>query len=170
MHEKFYEEQDRQEVGRLDDKIFESPKIRTLNDIRRLVHELDPATTITQSVPISTELVGINEQEQQARYAVSASTQSQSKRDVLLRGFKLVKARQDLHAASKEREDPVLVNGREMSAPVIGNLDGFVYIDPLIERWLSAKREGLLICWELPEGKYKYDIFAHRLFKVKQDG
>lgn len=167
MHEKFYEEQERQEAGRLDDTIFQPPTVRTVNDIRRLVQELDPTTTITKSVPVTTQLAGLDKDNVLANYSVSAETKSQSKREILLSGFRLIKAKQDLGAIARERQDPVLVNGREMIAPVVGSTDGYVWVDPLIERWLSAKREGLLICWELPDGKYCYDLFAHRLFRKR---
>lgn len=173
MHEKLYEEFERQEK-KLDDRIFTPPTVNNLNDLKAALRELDPATALAQSIPISTELVGgatdTEGREIQAKYRVSSSTESQSKREILLNGFRLIKAKRDMVTTAKEKVDPVIVNGREMQAPVVDSVGAYMWVDPLIERWFNGYRDGLHICWDLPEGKYKYDIFEHRLFKVKKDG
>lgn len=167
MFTRLQEEMDRQEA-RLDDKIFDDYKINSIHDIQRILIELDPNKSVGADVPISTDMVAAGESDRLVHYSVSAPTESLSKRKILIDGFTILKARQDLVFKAKSNDNPVVVNGREMKSPITPSIAAYSSIDPLIKRWFGGYRDGLLICWDLPEGKIVYDIFSHRLFKAKE--
>jgi hypothetical protein len=144
--------------------------VRSVNDIKRVLAEFDPkANPDRGELTISTTLMGEDKDGKKILYKVSAPTRSKSKRTLLLEGFQLIKNRLDTRELAKEEVEPILVNGRAM-APPIPPTDGRMHIDPLIGHWLDARRIGLLVVWEFGDGwQYRYDIFEHRLTRVKLD-
>jgi len=166
MHEKFQEEMERQE-RRLDDQIFQPPVVRCLGDIKRLLVELDPGRTFAQTVPISSEMTAEDEQGHVVTYKVSAAADTQNKRSIILKGFEFIKSRVDLEERAKRDVQPVMVNGKAMMPAIKPTLTARAWVDPLLERWFNATREGLRICWTVQEGKFVYDVFEHKLFRAK---
>ena len=166
MFTRLEEEKERQE-RRLGEEIFETPKISSIHDIRRVLVDLDPAKSVGRDIPITTEIIAPGEADQLMHYFVSAPTEAVSKRQMLLNGFAILKARNDLLKKAENEQTPILINNREMKSPVVSTVAAYSSIDPLIQRWLGGYRDGLLICWDLPEGKIAYDVFTHRLFKAK---
>jgi hypothetical protein len=102
-------------------------------------------------------------------YQVSTPTRSKSKRDQLLEGMDIIRRR--LQALQEKQPSSVIVNGKEMQPAVLGyDTDGFAWVDPLIKQWLGAYRKGLMICWDLKDGHYQYDIYTHKLSRMTDAG
>ena len=118
------------------------------------------------SLPISGEMIASDENGERKTYRVTAMADPTDKRSIVLKGFEFIRARTEFEAKSHEL-DPVLVNGREMRPAIRPTIEARAWIDPLLDRWFGATREGLLIVWTVKEGKFLYDPFTHKLFKAK---
>lgn len=168
MHEKFQEEIERQE-RRLGEGIFQPPTVRCLADVKRILVELDPRNALAQTIPLTSELTAEDEHGRNVTYKVTAEAQTQTKRSIVLRGFEFIKARLDLEERTRNEVQPIMVNNKPMAPMVRTALAARAWVDPLLERWFGATREGMRICWVVQEGKFLYDPFEHKLFKVKQE-
>ncbi len=111
-------------------------------------------------------MIASDENGERKTYRVTAMADPTDKRSIVLKGFEFIKARTEFEAKSREL-DPVLVNGREMRPAIRPTISARAWIDPLLDRWFGATREGLLIVWVVKEGKFLYDPFTHKLFKAK---
>lgn len=148
-------------------EVFEAPKVKSLDDIRRLLVELDPTRSTKDVKPVKAQLVGKSSDGDPVKYALTMPITSQSKYSLLLDGFIALQTQQEAFEKSRTEAEPVLVNGREMRPVVPNPVSTHYWVDDVIARWLGATREGLFICWHMPGGLvYKYDIFQHRLFKA----
>jgi hypothetical protein len=146
-------------------QVFKPPRIRSLEDIKQAIAGLDRAGD-RAALPISGRLSGRNEEGRDITYQVSGETRSRSLREILAERLRRLTGQQELAAV-----EPVFVNGRLMlpqaalSTELVGDLD------VLVSKLLAGYREGTLICWHLADGcTYKYDLLAHRLVKVVDDG
>lgn len=167
MHPDLDHEFERQ-TKRLGSEIFNSVVVRGIGDIKRALQELNPATAVSDTTLLATQISGEDESGRKHNYNVQAKASSQTKRSILLEAFKILKERQSLTALTRSDIKPISVNGRMMQPPIKATT-GYFWVDPLIKRWLGGRREGLFICWDLSDGLYKYDIFEHRLFKVSNE-
>lgn len=140
-------------------KILEPTRIRSLDDIRHVLSDLNPSQQAPKEVTISARLDDV-ENGKQVSYGVSAGTRSKTRREHLLEGMEMVKLR---IAASEHVGAAVEVNGRLMEPPKLACDAGAVWVDPLIKQWLGGYRDGLMICWDLDGSHYTYDIFEHKL-------
>jgi len=153
------------EAQRLSKNILDPVVVRNVQDIKRVVAELDPKKNPQQeNIEIATNL-----EFEGKTYEVRANTKSRSKRDMLVDGLSIIQNRID---AQKEFEDigqPVEINGVAMrNIPVgSGGASGRSWVDPLISQWTGGYRDGINICWDLDGFKYKYDIFEHKLTRVE---
>lgn len=158
---------------RLDPRqVLQPVEIRTYDDIKRVVAELDPRKNPQQvDIPISTTMVA-NEDNRDVTYRVEAHTRSKSKRDILLEGLNIIKVRLDSAVRIAELQEEVEVNGVVMKPAALGyKAEGTSWVDPLIRQWLGGYRDGILICWRLDGWVYRYDIYQHRLTRIQvQDG
>ena len=155
-------------VGRL-----KPPEITTVDDIRRVLVILDPssrANTQSEEISLSAQLVGTDQNNERQTYKVSAKAKAQSYRDILLKGFELIKQRRDLAEEASEARVPVEVNGTAMVPPQVLADPDFIAIDPIIKRLLSGYRSGMFIQWDLSDGyTYKYDIYTHKLTRFRKE-
>lgn len=143
------------------------PEVRTYDDIKRIVSELDPnRNPRLKEVPLATTMTAV-EDNKSFTYRVETTTRSKSKRDMLVEGLNIIKARIEAAEKIAEMQEAVEVNGVPMKPAVLGyKTEGGSWVDPLIRRWLGAYRDGTLICWSLPDGfVYRYDIFQHKLHR-----
>ena len=158
------------EQQRLSPSILDPVSVNSVEDIKRLVAQLDPSRNPRQSeITIGTilsapdETTGVDQQ-----YQVSAPTRSKSKRDMLVDGLDVIK---NWIAIEKEKMaiPTVDVNGVSMKVPVLGSSSsGRTWVDPLITQWLGGHRDGIYICWNLNDGFiYRYDIYEHKLTRVE---
>lgn len=167
MHELLESEYERQD-RKYGPEIFEPARVNNTADLKRVLAEFDPNRSAAQSVPLNARLTGEDESGKQQTYEVHATTEGQSKRSILLEGFGMIKRRKEVQAEQATKVKPILINGKEV-APASLQADGRTWVDPLVERWLGAYRDGLFICWNLDGVTYKYDIFEHKLFRQKID-
>lgn len=154
---------------RLDPNLLKPPVVRTFDDIKRLVAELEPSRNPKQApIPLSTTMTA-SEDNKNVTYQVSASTKSKSKRDILVEGLDIIKARMDSAGQIAELQEAIEVNGVPMRPAQLGySIAGTSWVDPLIKQWLGGYRDGTLICWKLSDGYiYRYDIYEHKLKRVK---
>ena len=162
------EEEAKRHVGRL-----KPPDIITVDDIRRVLVVLDPssrANTHTEEISLAAQLVGTDQNDQQQTYKVSAKAKAQSYRDILTKGFDLLKQRHGLVEEAAEARIPIRVDGEEMVPPQVLAEPDFIAIDPIIKRLLSGYRSGMFIQWDLNDGyTYKYDIYSHKLTRFKKE-
>jgi hypothetical protein len=144
---------------RLDESIFDPIEIRSINDIKKALSEFDPSkNSAHNSVPIRADL------EDDQKYAVTSSTISRSKRDMLIEGFDVIKRQ---IGPQGEEIMPVNVDGVDMLPATTGDATStFSWIDPLVKQWLGGERKGLFIYWNVSGTRYKYDIYEHKLTKV----
>lgn len=149
-------------------KITKPPEVHTFDDIKRLVADLDPRKNPRQiDIPLSTTMAA-TEDGQNVTYRVETTTRSKSKRDILIDGLNIIKARMDAAEKIVELQEPIEVNGVLMKPAQLGyRSEGSTWVDPLLRQWLSAHRDGIMICWRLPDGyTYRYDIYQHKLTRI----
>jgi hypothetical protein len=150
-------------------EIFQAPTVRSLLDIKRLLVDFDPARYVsTNDATLQTELESADEHGRAHTYRVSARTQDQTKRSILLAGFDILKTRLQLRTKVEAEMLPTVINGVAMRSTLQMQTDGYIWIEPLLARWLSAYRDGLWICWDLPGYTYRYNIWEHRLMRVER--
>jgi hypothetical protein len=143
-------------------------EVRTLADIKRVVAEFDPKRNPQQAdVPVSARMEEVVDG-QRITYQASASTRSKSKRDMLIDGLKLIKAREEAADELEHAGEPVEINGKVMKPAVLNtSTEGYSWVDPLIRQWTGGTRKGTLITWNLGDGyEYRYEIFTHSLTRV----
>jgi len=156
-------------------EIFQPPVIKSLLDIKRVLSDLDPSRYVSATdTTLQTELESIDEHGRARTYRVSATTKPQTKRSILLEGFNIIKARQQLRVKAESNVIPTVINGRTVRPALRLQVDSYLWVEPLLERWLSAYRDGLWICWNVrnPDGSgyvYRYDIFQHRLMRAPHE-
>lgn len=150
---------------------FEPPTINTVNDIKRVLAQLDPSTRQNQphdDVQVSTDLIG-SDGRKPTNFQVHTTSSSRSYRQILLEGFQIVKQRIETaeKLAHEETIHAIEVDGRPMIPPAVVNTESQYAMDSVIERLLGAYRNGQFICWDLPDGyTYRYEIFQHRLTRI----
>ncbi len=159
------------EARRLDERILDPVEVHTIDDIKRVLAELDPSQHQNrESAPITltTHMQGSDERGNSHLFQVKADTKSRSKREILLEGFGMLRRRLEAETQS-ESSEPVEVNGRQMRpALVAGGASGMTWVDRLIDQWFGAKRDELFICWDIGDGyTYRYNIFEHRLTRIQ---
>jgi hypothetical protein len=147
-------------------------EVYTVADIKAVLSEFDPAKNkIQTAIPISTNLVGVDNEGKQSTFYVSAETKSRSKRDLLIEGLDLIKSRIEVEKQIADSDAGILVNGKLMKPASLGNsVHGLSWVDPLIKQWLGASREGITIYWDLQDGyRYEYNIYEHKLSRICYD-
>ena len=145
--------------------------VKTINDIKRLVAELNPdRNPVSVDIPLSTT-IKVQEDNRSVIYKVDAKTRSKSRRDILIEGLSIIKNRIDFSEKIKATSEPVEVNGVEMKPAAFGDgVLGTSWVDSLIKQWFGGYRDGITICWTLNDGfVYKYDIWQHRLSRVSNE-
>lgn len=155
---------------RLSPSILDPVSVYSVEDIKRLVAQLDPSRNPRQvEIAVDAIVAAMDDttgREQQ--YRVSAPTRSKSKRDILVEGLDIIKNRL---ASEPEMANvqTVEVNGVPMKTPTIGTGSlGRTWVDPLITQWLGGYREGIYICWNLNDGFiYRYNIYEHKLTRIE---
>ena len=146
-------------------KVIKAVRIESVDDIKRAIALVGPnAETIAKEVPMST-ILNSHEDGKNLQFQVSTSTRSRTKREFLIEGMEMVKRHMGAVTAESEA---TIINGKTMP-PIKFSNDGasHYWIDPIIKQWLGAYRSGLLICWNLGEHVYQYDVFEHKLVRVK---
>lgn len=142
---------------------FSKPIINSVDDIRRVLHTLDPSNKLNERVPDTVVAANIYGTDGKTNSA-SVSTKTKSYRDMLIEGLGIVRSRINAYQNVEGKSTPLVVNNKEMVPPCVVAMDTVLSIDPVISRLLGASRDGYHITWRLPDGfVYKYDIFEHRL-------
>lgn len=156
------------EKHRISPDAFNAVIVKTVDDIRKILAELDPARVITASdIKLKTQMLA-TEDGQNNTYEVSAITKSKNKREYLLEGLNLIK--RQMAALGVSEDDTLEINGREVKPAKIGNTSkGCSLIDPMIKHWFGAYRDGLLICWNIDGYVYQYDVYEHKLARVQHE-
>ena len=164
----------RQKTAQHQAEAFEAPTIHTIDDIKRVLHELDPTTRLNQAqedILLKTDLTG-SDGRKSTNFQVETKTSSKSHRQLLLEGFQVIKTRLETAERLEQEETirSVEVDGKPMTPPAVVNTEGRHAMDAIIERLLGAYRDGPFICWNLADGyMYRYEIFQHRLTRVPRD-
>jgi hypothetical protein len=132
---------------------IQKPKVNTKIDIVNILKNFAPdggktnpesvVKTVLENTPLSVE------------------TESKSKRQIILEGMEHIKA---LISSENIVPEPIRINGKTVKPVRITGLGDLKYpIDEDIENTLGATRTGLDIIWNIPSGKYIYNIFEHQL-------
>ena len=160
---------DRQQ-RRLDNTILEPTVIHCLADIKKVLNEIDPKHSKSAPEIQLATLLNTVEDGKNTTYRVSTTTKSKTKREILIEGLEVIK--RQLIAADKIKQESgsIEVNGLLMNPPKFGQSDkGYAWVDPLINHWLGGYRQGVLICWDFDGYQYQYDIFEHKLTRMKNE-
>jgi len=155
---------------RLDpNQILRPVEVQSVDDIRRIIAELDPARNpIQHDLPINT-MMNVVEDGTSSTYRVEANTRSKSKRDMIIDGLNIIKARIESAERIAQEQESVEVNGVQMRpAPLGYRVEGSSWVDPLIKQWFGGYRDGLAICWRLDGFVYRYDPYTHKLHRVQE--
>ena len=153
---------------KLNPNILNPVEVHSIEDIKRLVAQLDPSANPRHSmVPIGATLTAQDNSGKSQTYSVSAPTRSKNKREMLIEGFDIIKTRIEAEQTTNTLE--VEVNGVAMKTPTLGTSSrSRTWIDPLIAQWLGGYRDGIYICWNLNDGFiYKYNIYEHKLTRTE---
>jgi len=147
----------------------EPPQIRSVTDIQRILGEYSPSNRINQQhekIEISMDIEAIDERGQTRLVRVQSSRDAKNRRDTLVELFVVIKKREtDKNIIEAKPKMSIPVNGRDMVSPFAIRLDGSMPVDTFVKYYFGGYREGSLICWDLHDGKYLYDIIEHRLWK-----
>ena len=147
---------------------FQSPTINTVDDIRRALVNLDPSTKLngkSEDVNISARLAG-SDGSVTRTFRVDTITVTKSYRQIIIEALKVVQNREKTQEKIAAIHPYVDVNDRAMVPPPVITTKSRMYVDGIIERLLGAYRDGIYICWDLPDGTYQYDVFAHKLVRI----
>ncbi len=144
-------------------EIFKPVEIRSIADIQRVLAQLDDRLPAADG-STQAEVVAPDESGKMVVYKLNATFPQQTRRNILLTAFTALRERRD---AITRSATPIVVNGREMKPAILNEVQTVSAIDPLVERWLGGTRRGLLICWTLSGWQYKYDIFEHKLTRIR---
>jgi hypothetical protein len=158
------------EARRLSPDVMKATVVNTVEDLKIALAAIDPSKEVASSdIQLGTTISAQNES-QPTVYQVTAMTRSKSKREILIEGLDIVK--RHIEAANKAiAEDAIIeINGKMMTpARIGGGESGMTWVDPLIKHWLGAYRDGILLCWDIDNYQYQYDIYAHKLARVSKD-
>lgn len=139
------------EQKRLDDTILNDLVVKSLDDIKRVIANLNnrPEHAVVEvKSNIDSSIV-------------TASTKSRSPYSIIYEGLLAIKNKD-----FSVEDTSILVNGISVSGSKIRKpSEAWNSVDQYIKRYAGGKRDGYLILWELGEYKYRYDIFTHKLTK-----
>lgn len=150
---------------------FQAPTIHTVDDIRKVLSNLDPSSKLNAKVPdtdIMAKLTGSDGHSPQT-FRVNATTVTKSYRQIIAEALQIIRNREEAQLKAAAAQSAVDVNDHRMTPPPVIATEARLYIDGIIERLLGAYRRGVLICWDLPDGTYQYDVFLHKLVKVTSE-
>jgi arginine repressor len=154
------------EDNRLSPEVLRPTVVRTVDDIKIILSEIDPSrTTASKDIDIMT-LMDVPNGKPNERYRVTAKTRSKTRREYLIEGMEIVRKTIEI---SNEEQIATIVNGIEVRpARMLDRTTMRAWVDNLISHWLGAAREGLLITWKLEDGyQYNYEIYGHKLTRTK---
>jgi hypothetical protein len=137
--------------------------VRTVEDIRRLLAEFDPTRDSGVNEVDVKSTISIESSSGKSDVPISAKCVGKSRRRHIIEAFEAIKT-----AIEKENksDNSVLINGKNI---VPARVPMRSYIDPIVEQWFDAKRDGTLIYWELNDGyRYNYDPITHRLTRTER--
>jgi hypothetical protein len=154
------------EARRLSKSILDPTVVYSVRDIKRVVAELDPKKNPeSHDIEITTQMEVDGD-----TYEVRANTRSRTKRDMLIEGLNVIKRRVESADELLQSGDAVEIDGVNMRPIPIGSgVEGRSWVDPLISQWTGGFRVGIHICWDLDEYRYKYDVFEHKLTRIRTD-
>lgn len=158
-----FDEMRERESKRIDPNCIKPVVVNNVSDIQRIIHTLSPDNHDGPEVIINAVM---DVEEDNAKYELSASTQSKSKRSMIIEAFDIIKRQMQITSDGK----PVTINGVDMRpAPLFSHSNSRSYIDPMVKHWTGGYRNCLTICWDLNDGyTYMYDIYEHKLAKKKR--
>ncbi len=120
-------------------------KISCLNDIKLVLSKLVQQKH-TDSQPITIDINNVK---------LSAQTKSKSNKELLLEGMNNIKNKMEVQ--DRYQQNCGIKN------PVFYHNKAFSNVDVHIENILGAKRDGLIIYWNIDGQRYEYDIFTDKL-------
>ncbi len=136
-------------------------EVKTLSDIRKAIapflsrnirHD-EGETTITTSL----EGLHISPEDDSLKKSkintLSAKVSTPDMRKLLLKGLEIIRNRQELQVDKAPSDE----YGGFEPAEIVTSADQYMWVDSLIIHCLDAKRRGLEIVWELPEGTYVFN-------------
>lgn len=94
--------------------------------------------------------------------AIKPFQQSSAIYKLLVEGMNLVKRQAEF--ANRAADVDADFGGYNPAMPAKGG--HYSWVDTLIDRRLNGKRDGFLITWNLPEGKFTFDAWTQKLEKV----
>jgi hypothetical protein len=158
------------ESRKIDPKSIVAVSVRSLDDIKRVLLEFDPKyVKYSQEIELSTYMNTVEDGKPNT-YAVSAKTRSKTMREILIDGIDVVKRQIETTDEIATKLGSTEVNGVIMKPPKFGNNgESKFWIDPLIKQWMGGYRDKLLICWDIDGFQYRYDIYNHKLDRIKNE-
>ncbi len=139
--------------------------VKTVEDIRRVLSEFDPVHERGPSEVDIKSMIDVEAGGSRQAVPISAKCVGKSRRQIIVEAFNAI---QLMDKKQNAINSEVMINGR--SVPPV-KLPTRSYIDPIIEQWFDAKRDGQQIYWELTDGyRYNYDPITHKLTRTQRQG
>jgi len=132
--------------------------VNNVDDIKNTIKDFCPNNKGSISHKIS-NIFDISDENGSHRHLVEANISSKTPRDIIIDGLDIIKNRTENVAYS-----PVEINGKTVQPiKMLNSIKSRIWVDKLIESWFGGYRDGLLICWNLNNKIYKYNIYTHEL-------
>lgn len=141
-------------------------EVKTYSDLVKLVEGLKPTNAIDKPIKVTFENVGTENDRVIPSLSVSSPSDGQSmSRKLLLDGFEMVKRQMAFDQAAQVYSDVVdNFGGVYPATPAMDNTRA-TWLDNYIRSTLGGHREGLVVVWNLPEGKFQLDPWSGKLEK-----
>jgi hypothetical protein len=146
---------------------MEPVSVSNLLELQEIVNHLKPdGSQDPDAKPITVSSTGTRFADENFRgdITIPQSGDQSMTRKTLLEGFDMLKKRQEtLQAMGKIDLDDF---GGFYPASLRDITDQITWVDRFITNRLGGRREGLLVVWEIPEGKYQMDPWTCKLEKI----
>lgn len=141
------------EQHRLSGNVLKSQRINSLDDIKLAIHKLKNTSRGDKTSVVSTKVLDAN-----TVVDVSATVRDITPYTMIREALDGIKIKEE---AAK---NIVSTNNLKITS------EGFNKIDPLIGRYLGGYRSGHLICWDIGQDRYSYDITTDKLTRTSTSG
>ena len=148
-------------------RVIEKVRIHTLLELKQLVNRIKPGKTeAPKPIVLDTKEIGMADETYDGNVIIPQSGGQATIRETLLDGFKMVKNHLEYYNASMASQSAIDEYGGFPPALAPNPDDHRTWLDTFIDRNMGGHREGLFICWDLPEGKFRLDPWSCKLEKV----
>jgi hypothetical protein len=133
--------------------------INNLVDLYELIEKLKPENSVNDAKPIvyDSKNTSFADEKFNGHITIPQSGGDSTIRQSILEGFEMIRNHQKCYEAQLTAHESPEDFGGYMPARVPDPENQITWLDGFIIRRLGGKREGLLVVWDLVEGRYQMD-------------